>query len=216
MLASGLCVLTACKSSENNQPVKTEMTTETATVQEVVEPMRKLSFPHSVTSKINQVDTYHGVTVADPYRWLENDTAKVVKDWVAAQNELTFGYLQKIPFRQKIKQRLTKIWNYPKYDAPFKEGTKYYYFKNNGLQNQKVLYVQSSLKGAPAVFLDPNKLSEDGTTAISTISFSAKGNYMVYGTSGGGSDWNEFYVMETATKKKLDDEIKWIKLSDAA
>ncbi|PSR54799.1 S9 family peptidase [Adhaeribacter arboris] len=216
VIASGLSLLIACKSSENNnQNIKTEMVTETP-VQEIGEPMRKLSFPHTVSAKVNQVDMYHGTTVADPYRWLENDTAKVVKEWVEAQNELTFGYLAKIPFRQKIKQRLTKIWNYPRFEAPFKEGGKYYFFKNNGLQNQKVLYVQEGLKGIPTVFLDPNKFSEDGTTAISAISFSANGDYMAYGTSGGGSDWNTFYVMETATRKKLDDSLQWIKFSDAA
>lgn len=216
LVAGGLGIFVACKSSENtNQNTNTEMVTESP-VPEIGEPMRKLSFPHSITAKVNHVDTYHGTAIPDPYRWLENDTAKVVKEWVKAQNELTFGYLEKIPFRQKIKQRLTKIWNYAKYDAPFKEGNKYYFFKNNGLQNQKVLYVQDTPKGTPEVFLDPNKLSEDGTTALSTLSFSANGDYMVYGTSGGGSDWNEFHVMETATRKKLDDSLQWIKFSGAA
>lgn len=191
------------------------MTTETPSLA-ISEPMRKLSFPHSVTAKVNHVDQYHGTAVPDPYRWLENDTAQVVQEWVKAQNELTFGYLKKIPFRSKIKQRLTKIWNYPKFEAPFKEGTHYYFYKNTGLQNQKVLYAQAGLKGTPTVFLDPNKLSKDGTTALTTLSFSANGDYVVYGTSGGGSDWNEYRVMETATRKLLPDSLSWIKFSGAA
>lgn len=174
----------------------------------------KLAYP--ITKKDNTVDTYFGVKVADPYRWLENDTTKETAAWVKAQNKVTSSYLEKIPFRNKLKERLTNLTNYEKIGAPFKKNGKYYFYKNDGLQNQSVLYVQNTLDSEPEVFLDPNKLSEDGTVALTGISFSKDGKYFAYTISRSGSDWREVYVMDIATRKLLDDHIQWAKFSGAA
>ena len=171
---------------------------------------------YPVTKKDKTVDTYFGVKVADPYRWLENDTTKETASWVKSQNKVTSNYLAQIPFRKKLKERLTNLANYEKIGAPFKKNGKYYFYKNNGLQNQSVLYVQNSLDSEPEVFLDPNKLSEDGTVALTGISFSKDGKYFAYTISRSGSDWREIYVMDIATRKLLDDHIKWAKFTDAS
>ena len=168
------------------------------------------------TKKDNVKDNYFGTIVPDPYRWLENDTAEAVKEWVKEENKVTFGYLEKIPYRQKIKERLEKLWNYPKFSTPFKGGNNYFFFKNNGLQNQSVLYIQSGLDKEPELFLDPNKLSKDGTVSLSAYAVSNDGKYFAYGTASGGSDWNEFHVMDVASRKKLGDDLKWIKFSGIA
>lgn len=124
------------------------------------------------TKKVDQEDNYFGTIIKDPYRWLEDDNSAETKAWVTEENKVTEDYLSKIPFRQKIKDRLKEMWNYPKYGAPFKEGDYYYFYKNDGLQNQAVLFRQKGLDVTPEVFLDPNKLSKDGTVAIGTVSFS--------------------------------------------
>lgn len=174
----------------------------------------KIAYP--ITKKDNIVDTYFGVKVSDPYRWLENDTTKETAAWVKAQNKVTSTYLAKIPFRNKLKERLTNLANYEKIGAPFKKNGKYYFYKNNGLQNQSVLYVQNSLDSQPEVFLDPNKLSEDGTVALTGISFSKDGKYFAYTVSRSGSDWREIYVMDIATRKLLNDHIQWAKFTGAS
>jgi len=171
----------------------------------------KLKYPETRMS--NAKDIYFGTEVADPYRWLEDDNSDETKAWVEAQNKVTFDYLSQIPFRDKIKNRYEKLYNYPKYSAPFKAGNNYFFFKNDGLQNQSVLYIQNSLEAEPEVFLDPNKLSEDGTIALSTMAISKDGKYFAYGTASGGSDWNEFNVLRVDDKKKLDDHLTWIKFS---
>ena len=163
--------------------------------------------------KGDSVDTYFGHNVADPYRWLEDDNSEETADWVEAENKITNSYLSDIPFRDQLKERLTKIWNYPKYGVPFKKGDKYFFFKNNGVQNQYVLYIQNNLDDEPEVLLDPNTLSEDGTIALSSLSISKDGKYLGYGISRGGSDWNEIYVMDIETKKTLSDHINWVKFS---
>ncbi|MBS4034015.1 MAG: S9 family peptidase [Ignavibacterium sp.] len=173
-------------------------------------------FQYPETKKVDVVDDYHGTKVADPYRWLEDDHSEETKAWVTEQNKVTFGYLESIPFRDKIKERFTQIFNYPKYGAPFKAGDKYYFFKNDGLQNQSVMYVKNDINAEAKVFFDPNKLSEDGTKALSTFSFSDDGKYLAYGVSTGGSDWNEFFVMNTETQEQLSDHLKWIKFSGIA
>ena len=175
------------------------------------EKKMKLNYPE--TAKVDTVDEYFGTKVPDPYRWLEDDNSEETKAWVKAQNEVTFGFLNQIPFRNKIKERLTKVWNYEKRSAPSKRGEKYYFYKNDGLQNQSVMYVQAELGGNAEVFFDPNKLSEDGTVALSSTSFSKDGKYMAYSIARGGSDWNEIYVMETESKEVLKDHIKWMKFS---
>src|SRR6476659_624426 len=120
------------------------------------------------TRQVDQVDNYFGTTVKDPYRWLEDDNSEATKAWVVAENQVTKDYLAKIPFRDEVKKRLAEMWNYPKYSSPFKEGEYYYFYKNDGLQNQSVLYRQKGLENAPEVFIDPNKMSVDGTAAVST------------------------------------------------
>lgn len=171
---------------------------------------------YPATAKDNTVDTYFGVEVADPYRWLENDTSAATMAWVEAQNQVTFDYLQQIPFRDQLRKKLTDLTDYEKYGSPFKKHGKYYFFKNDGLQNQSVLYVQETLEAEPEVLLDPNKLSADGTVALSGISFSKDGKYMAYQISRSGSDWQEIYVMDLATRKLTEDHIRWAKFSGAS
>jgi prolyl oligopeptidase len=174
------------------------------------------SLKYPVTKKINQVDVYHGTSIADPYRWLENDTAQDVKAWVDAENKVTFDYLNTIPFRQKIKKRLTEILNYEKYSAPTKVGEYYIFSKNDGLQNQAVIYSQKGLDGTPSVFLDPNTMTSDGTAAITVLGASNDKKYIGYSINQAGSDWQTIKVKEIATGKELTDELKWVKSSGAA
>jgi prolyl oligopeptidase len=168
------------------------------------------------TDKVDQTDDYFGTKVPDPYRWLEYDTAANVTQWVQAQNQVTQQYLSGIPFRGAVKKRLEELWNYPKYSAPFKKGSYYFFYKNDGLQNQSVLYYQKGLDAQPEVFLDPNTLSGDGTAALSSITFSKDHKYAAYTISQSGSDWQQIFVMEVATKKLLSDQIKWVKFSAAS
>jgi prolyl oligopeptidase len=169
--------------------------------------------PYPVTNKVDTVDTYFGTAVADPYRWLEDDNSEETAEWVKAENEVTFGYLDQIPFRTKVKERLEQIWDYPKYGTPFKEGENYFFFKNDGMQNQYVMYIQKGLDAEPEVFLDPNTFSEDGTVALSGREFNKNGDLMAYSISKSGSDWSEIFVMEVESKKKLEDHVEWIKFS---
>ncbi len=174
--------------------------------------LAQIQYP--VTKKGEDIDKFQGgILVKDPYRWLEDDRSDETKAWVQAQNEVTFQYLSTILFRDKVKNRLAELWNYPRYSSPFKKGNYYYFFKNNGLQNQSVLYRQIGLTGNPVVFLDPNSLSKDGTAAIGSYGFSKSGKYFYYTISLAGSDWQEGYIMETATRKMLPDTIRWIKFS---
>jgi prolyl oligopeptidase len=173
-----------------------------------------ISYPVSKT--IPQFDTYHGTKVGDPYRWLEDPDAADTKAWVTAQNKVTFDYLKDIPQRQEIQTRLTKLWNYEKYGMPFKRGARYFYYKNDGLQNQSVLYTLTKLDGEPQVLLDPNTLSKDGTVALSGISISDDGEHLAYGLSKSGSDWQSWQVREIATGKELSDKLEWVKFSGAA
>ncbi|MEH2074758.1 MAG: prolyl oligopeptidase family serine peptidase [Nostoc sp.] len=175
---------------------------------------KPLTYPSS--HKSNQVDNYHGTSVADPYRWLEDPDSEETRTWIEAQNKITFGYLSEITAREKIKQRLTKLWDYEKYGIPFKEGEGYFYFKNDGLQNQSVLYTLKTLGGEPKVLLDPNKLSEDGTVALSGLSISEDGKLLAYGLSTSGSDWQEWKVRNAETGEDLQDNLKWIKFSGAS
>ncbi|HOX77668.1 MAG TPA: prolyl oligopeptidase family serine peptidase [Bacteroidales bacterium] len=170
-------------------------------------------FTYPVTAKVDQTDDYFGTTVTDPYRWLEDDNSAETAEWVKAQNAVTFGYLEQIPYRQKIQDRLTKIWDYPKVTAPYKEGGRFYYSKNNGLQNQFVVFSKDALDGEERMVLDPNTFSEDGTVSLSTFSPSDDGKYIGYGISRGGSDWSEYFVMNAGDLTKLDDHLKWIKFS---
>ncbi len=179
-------------------------------------PTMNKNFTYPQAKKVDQVDDYHGVKVADPYRWLEDPDAPDSRAWIEAQNKLTFGFLDRIPERAKIKDRLTKLWNYEKYGPPFKEGGRYFYFKNDGLQNQNVLYTLKSLDAEPRVLIDPNKLSKDGTVALSGYAVSEDGKYLAYGLSTSGSDWQEWKVREIETGNDLADQIKWVKFSGAS
>ena len=168
------------------------------------------------TRKAEQVDSYHGVRVADPYRWLEDTDSPETRKWIEAQNALTFGYLDRIPERPRIKQRLTELWDYPKYGVPFKRGGLYFYYENSGLQNQSVLYVQRSLRDRPKILLDPNTLSPDGTIALSFAEPSDNGRLLAYGVSTSGSDWQEIRIRSVTTGKDLPETLKWVKFSEAA
>lgn len=172
----------------------------------------QINYP--VTKTVKQSDVYHGVTVEDPYRWLEDDHSGETKVWVEQQNEVTNTYLATIPYRQKIKDRLTELWNFDKMTPPFKKGKLFFSFRNNGLQNQSVLYSQVSLLDKPVVVLDPNTLSTDGTTSLSGMSISRNGKYLAYGISKAGSDWVEIHVRDIETKQDLNDLISWVKFSD--
>lgn len=171
----------------------------------------KIRYPE--TRKDTITDNYFGNKVHDPYRWLEDDRSAETEAWVTAQNNATYGYLETIPFRNNLKERLTTLMNYPKYGSPRKVNDKYYFYKNNGLQNQSVLYELDSLNAEPRILLDPNKLSTDGTVALSDATFSKDGKYLAYSVSKSGSDWNEIFVMEIATRKLLNDHIEWVKFS---
>lgn len=162
------------------------------------------------------MDNYHGVDVADPYRWLEEGESAETRAWIAAQNEVTFAFLEQIPARTKIRQRLTELWDYPKYSAPRKKGNRYFFSKNDGLQNQAVVYVQESLDAEPRMLLDPNSWSEDGTVSLSGLYISDDGRYAVYSISESGSDWRTFRVIDVETGEKLSDVLKWTKFSGAS
>ena len=171
------------------------------------------TFTYPETAKGDVVDNYHGTNVPDPYRWLEDDRSDETAAWVKAQNEVTFSYLETIPFRDALKKRMTEIWNYPRMGTPFKEGDLYFYSYNTGLQNQSIIYMKKSLDEVGEVLLDPNGFSEDGTVALAGLSFSNDHKYVAYGISKGGSDWREFFIKDVATGEDLNDHIEWIKNS---
>jgi len=177
----------------------------------------EISVNYPQTKKCDTVDNYFGVKVPDPYRWLENDKSDETAEWVKAENEVTFNYLKQIPFRDKIKDRLTKIWDFPKISAPFKKGGHIFYFKNNGLQNQSVLYVKESIDSKDArILLDPNKFSGDGTVSLEGFDVSKDGKLLAYSIARSGSDWNEILVMDIATGVNLPDRLEWVKFSGIA
>src|SRR5215470_4663461 len=176
--------------------------------------IRPLKYP--VARKSDQVDDYHGVRVADPYRWLEDLDSAETRSWVEAENNLSFAFLEGIPARSSIKDRLTKLWNYEKYGVPFKEGGRYFYSRNSGLQNQSVVYTVTTLEGQPQLVLDPNTLSTDGTVAVSGMAVSDDGKLLAYGLSASGSDWQEWKVRDVETGKDLADDLKWLKFSGAS
>ena len=173
----------------------------------------KMNYPQ--TRMDNTVDTYFGTQVADPYRWLEDDRSAETAQWVKAQNEFTFGYLSKIPYRQAIKEKLEKLWNYEKLSAPFTEGDYTYYYKNDGLQNQSVLY-RKDKEGKEGIFLNPNTFSKDGTTSLGDVAFSEDGSLVAYLISEGGSDWRKGIVLDAKTKKRIGDTLVDIKFSSIA
>lgn len=162
------------------------------------------------------VENYFGTTIADPYRWLEDDRSDETAQWVKAENALTQEYIKQIPYRDAVRERLTELFDYPKVGTPSRHGEYYFFYKNDGLQNQSVLYFQKGLEGTPEVFIDPNTLSTDGTVALGEVTFSIDDRYCAYTTSQSGSDWVEIRVMEVATKTLLPDVIQWVKFSGAS
>ncbi len=174
----------------------------------------KINYPTS--KKVNIVDDYFGTKVPDPYRWLECDTCSDVKEWIERQNKITFDYLNKIPFRNLLKDRITQLYNYQKQSVPVKKDNYYFYFKNDGLQNQSVLFITEDVQKLGKVLIDPNQLSKDGTIALTNYKISSDRKIIAYALSKAGSDWNEIYFKEIATGKMLSDTIKWVKFSDIA
>jgi prolyl oligopeptidase len=166
----------------------------------------------------DHVDVYHDTRVPDPYRWLEQDVrrSKAVADWVAAQNKVTRAYLESIPERNAIRRRLTRLWNYERFSVPVKRGGRYFYTRNDGLQNQPALYTLDSLHGQPRLLLDPNRWSKDGTVALAGLAPSEDGKYLAYAVAEAGSDWQTWHVLDVATGKVLPDELRWVKFSEAA
>ncbi len=179
-------------------------------------PAADQRLPYPKTKKVDHSDDYHGTKVADPYRWLEDDRSQETAKWVEAENKVTFSYLESIPFRDSLKQRLQQLYNYPKYSSPRRIGDHFIYSKNDGLQNQSVLYIQKGLDGTAEVLLDPNKFSTDGTSQLALFAPSKDGKYCAYGKSTGGSDWVDLFVLETATRKVMPEQLKWVKASNAS
>ncbi|TLU65340.1 S9 family peptidase [Thalassotalea litorea] len=198
LIASTLLLVACGSEPENTEPKETAIS---ATA---------ISYPE--TRKDDVVDEYFGQKVADPYRWLEDDRSDETAAWVEAQNKVTFGYLDQIPYRESLKKRLTELWNYEKYSAPFTEGEYTYFYKNDGLQNQYVVYRQQG-DGEAEVFLDPNKFSDDGTTSLAQLSFSKDGSIAAYAISEGGSDWRKVIIIDAKTKERLEPALENIKFS---
>jgi prolyl oligopeptidase len=174
------------------------------------------SLHYPAARKMEQSDSYHGVKVSDPYRWLEDDHSEETAGWVKAENELTFSYLDKIPYRAQVMKRMEQLYNYPKYVQPFRRRSLYFFAKNDGLQNQNVFYVQMGLEGRPELLLDPNTFSADGTSRLHALTVSKDGQYCAYAVSTGGADWEEAHVMEVGTRKPLEDDLKGLKFSTLA
>ena len=176
--------------------------------------MKNIQYPPSPRGQ--HVDNYHGETIPDPYRWLEDPQSADTQAWIQAQNALTFEFLESIPERSQIQSRLTQLWNYEKLSVPFKKGDRYFFSKNNGLQNQSVLYSRKSLTSEPEMILDPNLLSEDGTVALSGLALSDNAQYLAYGLSESGSDWQTWHIRDLSTGEDLSEQLQWIKFSGAA
>jgi prolyl oligopeptidase len=196
-------------------PVSAE-TAEAIIMQTSVESPTEKRIVYPESPRVEQVDEYHGVKVADPYRWLEDLDSQQTRDWVSAQNRLTSAYLAAIPEREPIRKRLTELWNYERYTVPIQHGGRYFFTRNDGLQNQNALYRVDTLGGAPKLVLDPNTLSQDGTIAMTGWSVSEDGKLLAYGLSSGGSDWQEWRVRDVETGRDLPDVLKWVKFSLAA
>jgi prolyl oligopeptidase len=171
---------------------------------------------YPVSKTVDQVDTYHGTKVADPYRWLEDSSSAATQEWIAAQNQLTQSYLSEIPARIALRERLTTLWNYERYSVPFREGGRFFISRNDGLQSQAVLYTMAKLDDVPQLLLDPNTLAADGTVALAGMAVSPDGRYLAYGTAASGSDWNTWKIRDIDSGKDLADELAWVKFSGAS
>ncbi len=174
----------------------------------------RLKYPAARQS--DHQDDYHGNKIADPYHWLEDPNSEETKAWIAAQNQVTNAYLEKLPTREKLRQRLTKLWNYERFGLPYRRGPWYFFSRNDGLQNQSVVYVSEQLDGPARVLIDPNKLSSDGTVSLAGSSVSDDGKYYAYGLAKSGSDWVEWHIRDVATGEDLPDHLRWVKFSGAS
>ena len=170
-------------------------------------------FSYPATQKVDQVDNYHGTLVADPYRWLEDENSTDVQKWIQDQNQLTFDYLDSLPTREAVRERITELWNYSRRSLPVQRNGTYFYSSNDGLQNQPIFYRQISSDADPEVILDPNSFSEDGTIALTFVKISRNARYVGYGIADGGSDWQTIRVRDLKTGLDLDDRIEWVKFS---
>ena len=197
-MAMGIALISSCQSTDS-----TELS---------YEPAKKIEVTYPTTEKKDVVDNFFGKDITDPYRWLEDDMSDETAEWVKAQNKVTFGYLDQIPYRDELKGKLEKIFNYEKLSAPFKEGNYTYYYKNDGLQDQYVLYRKGD-SGKEEIFLDPNTFSEDGTTSLGNVSFSKDGSIAAYSISEGGSDWRKVIIINAETKEVLEDTLVDVKFS---
>ena len=177
--------------------------------------LKTVSVNYPETKKVDTIDTYFGEQVADPYRWLEDDRSEETEKWVSQQNEATFGFLDNIPYREELKGRLTKLWNYEKIGAPYTEGAYTYFSKNDGLQNQSVIYryKKGAVPETAVIFIDPNKFKDDGTISLGGLSFSKNGQTLAYSISEGGSDWRKILVMDVESKEIMEDTLVDIKFS---
>jgi len=173
-------------------------------------------FAYPPARRADQTDDYHGTTVADPYRWLEDPDSPETRAWIEAENALTFDFLAQIPAREAIQTRMTALWDYERYGMPYLQGGRYFYGRNDGLQPQSVLYVSETLDGEPRVLLDPNTLSPDGTVALAGYAISEDGRHMAYGLATAGSDWNEWRVRDVDTGEDRADVLRWVKFSGAS
>lgn len=214
-----LITLYACQPADNaqdagNTAADSVNSTVAVSASESVEP--EWNYPE--TAKVDQSDDYHGMAVSDPYRWLEEDVreSEDVANWVKTQNDITFAYLETIPERDRIKKRLTSLWDYEKFGVPFREGGKIFYFRNDGLQNQSVLYSQDGLDSEPQLVIDPNTFSDDGTVALADVEISPDGRYAAMAIQDGGSDWRTVKVLDLQTGNELDDKLEWVKFSSLA
>lgn len=195
--ALALALITSCQSTNEEKEIT---------------PATPIDVKYPETAMKNVTDTYFGHDVIDPYRWLEDDMSEETMEWVKSQNKTTFGYLEKIPYREDLKERLEKIFNYERLSAPFEEGDYTYYYKNDGLQNQSVVYRRKG-EGKEEIFLDPNGFSEDGTTSLGTLQFSKNGQIAAYSISEGGSDWRKVIIIDAESKKVLEDTLVDVKFS---
>ncbi|MEM9234326.1 MAG: S9 family peptidase, partial [Pseudomonadota bacterium] len=199
MSGTALVLLAACGGNEETTEAETteEAVVETATV--------ALDYPDTMT--VDQTDDFYGVTVADPYRWLEDDVreSEDVAQWVEAQNDVTFAYIDTLEMRDPIKDRMTELWDYERFTIPTEEGGKYFYRRNDGLQNQYVYYVQDGLDGEPRALIDPNEWADDGATALAATAVSPGGTHVAYAIQDGGSDWRTVRVLDVETGETLED-----------
>lgn len=216
MISMAMTVLLAACSPDSSEkmtdaPAKTTVNTPEQTTP--VPEATQTRFTYPAAKQSDQTDTYHGIEIADPYRWMENIDSEEVKTWIEAENAISFDYLKNIEGHAAIEERLTQLWNYERYTVPFKSGDSYFFRKNNGLQNQYVLYSQKTLEDEAKILLDPNTLSEDGTVALSSYEISPDGKYLAYGLATAGSDWNDWFIRDTQSGEDLSDELNWVKFS---